>query len=90
MQTDALALSKLSSFFSGFVYKFVFSGLMSLSFSLCLVELFPDSQLYTQKKVIELWKRDHPDDLCADCHGEGKVICPTCKGTGRDPAELDA
>src|SRR2546423_1248536 len=40
----------------------------------------------TQQKVIELWKRDHPDDACPDCHGEGKVVCPTCHGTGRDPA----
>jgi hypothetical protein len=38
----------------------------------------------TQKRAIEQWKKDHPEDLCTDCHGSGAVICPTCKGTGRD------
>jgi hypothetical protein len=36
MQTDALALSKLSSFFSGFAYKLISSGSMYLSFSFVL------------------------------------------------------
>jgi len=40
----------------------------------------------TRPMAIAQWKKDHPEDLCAECHGAGKVICPTCKGTGRDPA----
>ena len=40
----------------------------------------------TQRRVIEFYKRDHPEDLCMDCHGDGNIICPTCHGTGRDAA----
>src|SRR5438067_978413 len=26
----------------------------------------------TRQKAIEQWKKDHPEDLCPDCRGEGK------------------
>ena len=40
----------------------------------------------TRERVIKMHIKDHPDDVCTDCRGEGKVPCATCKGTGRDPA----
>jgi len=40
----------------------------------------------TRQRVIDQWKKDHVEDRCADCKGEGKVACPSCKGTGRDHA----
>jgi hypothetical protein len=44
----------------------------------------------TRARAIEQWKKAHPDDQCETCHGGGKVDCPTCKGTGRDPAAAKA
>lgn len=37
----------------------------------------------TQKRILEDWKKSNPADVCKVCQGEGKVFCPTCKGTGR-------
>ena len=42
----------------------------------------------TRKKVLDQWKGEHKDQLCADCKGEGTVLCATCKGTAHDPAKL--
>lgn len=41
---------------------------------------------FTHAKALEQYRKDHGDNLCDTCHGEGKVRCDTCKGTGHDPA----
>jgi hypothetical protein len=38
----------------------------------------------TRERVITLWKKDHPSDLCTDCKGTTKAPCQTCKATGRE------
>jgi hypothetical protein len=40
----------------------------------------------TQAKALAQWKHEHVGQLCDTCHGDRTVACPTCKGTGRDPA----
>lgn len=40
----------------------------------------------TRERVIKMHMKDHPDDVCTECRGEGKVACATCKGSGRDRA----
>jgi hypothetical protein len=40
----------------------------------------------TQAKAFTQWKQAHHDQLCETCHGDRTVLCPTCKGTGHDPA----
>jgi hypothetical protein len=56
MQTDQLAFRKFFLFpFPVSAYKLTPSGSMSLSFFLCLVGLFPDSQAFAQNKVAERW-----------------------------------
>ncbi len=62
------------------------AGAQGEAVKLAWAEIKSLSNGMTQKRVIELWKKDHPEDLCETCHGEGKTICPTCHGTGRDPA----
>jgi hypothetical protein len=42
----------------------------------------------TREKVIEQYKKDHPDKLCKDCGGDGVAACATCHGTGFDPTQL--
>jgi len=42
----------------------------------------------TRQKVLDQWKSERKDQLCADCKGEGAVLCATCKGTAHDPAKL--
>lgn len=40
----------------------------------------------TPAKSLVGWKAAHRDDLCVTCRGDGVHLCPTCKGTGHDPA----
>jgi len=40
----------------------------------------------TQAKALEQWKTEHAAELCDQCHGDRMLTCPTCKGTGKDPA----
>jgi hypothetical protein len=40
----------------------------------------------TQQKALAAWKEQHAGQLCDTCHGDRTVFCPTCKGTGHDPA----
>jgi len=44
----------------------------------------------TRAKVLEQWRGDQTlrGQLCADCKGDGRVVCVTCKGTAHDPAKL--
>jgi len=43
----------------------------------------------TRPQVLKQWQKDHPEDVCADCHGVGSTLCATCHGTGFDQAHLE-
>lgn len=34
----------------------------------------------TREKILQEWAKENPEKVCADCKGEGKVICPKCNG----------
>jgi len=40
----------------------------------------------TRAKAIEQFRKEHPDQICSTCLGDGDIRCATCKGTGHDPA----
>jgi hypothetical protein len=42
----------------------------------------------TREKAIEQFKKEHPDDLCKVCGGDGIAPCATCHGTGFDQSKL--
>src|SRR6476659_1446392 len=44
----------------------------------------------TREKAIEQFKKDHPDDICKVCGGDGMAPCASCHGTGFDQAKLVA
>ena len=40
----------------------------------------------TRQRVIEQWKKEHPEDHCETCRASGRSECAACKGSGRDAA----
>lgn len=40
----------------------------------------------TRQKAQDAWKAEHKSELCDACHGDRRVDCEVCKGTGHDPA----
>jgi hypothetical protein len=41
----------------------------------------------TRQKIVDEWRKTKHELLCDVCDGSGATTCPTCNGTGVDPAQ---